>query len=68
MDNEPCERCGSLMGARPLTPATGESRIVCEECAELAASGDPLFWRWFHYSGRFESEDAPEYNEPDEWS
>jgi hypothetical protein len=38
-----------------LDHSSGTSRLVCEQCDDLAQEIDPLFWRWFHYEGRFES-------------
>jgi hypothetical protein len=53
-----CERCGSTTGVSALDHSSGTSRLVCEQCDDLAQGIDPFFWRWFHYQGRFESEDS----------
>jgi hypothetical protein len=53
--DESCERCGSMTGVFTLHHSSGTSRPVCEQCDDLAQEIDPLFWRWFHYEGRFES-------------
>ena len=53
-----CERCGSVTRVSALDHASGRSRLVCEQCDDLAQETDPFFWRWFHYDGRFESEGA----------
>lgn len=41
-----------------LGHSSGRSRLVCEQCDDLAQEIDPFFWRWFHYEGHFESEAA----------
>lgn len=54
-----CERCGSTTGVSALDHSSGRSRLVCEQCDELAQEINPFFWRWFHYEDRFESEGSP---------
>ena len=53
-----CERCGSTTGVSSLDHSSGTSRLVCEQCDDLAQGIDPFFWRWFHYQSRFGSEDS----------
>ena len=50
------QRCGSMTGVRSLDHPSGRSRLVCEQCDDLAQEIDPSFWRWFHYESRFGSE------------
>jgi hypothetical protein len=54
--DERCERCGGMTGVSALHHSSGTSRLVCEQCDDLAREIDPLFWRWFHYEDRFEPE------------
>jgi hypothetical protein len=44
-----------MTGVSALDHSSGTSRLVCEQCDDLAQEIDPLFWRWFHYEGRFDS-------------
>jgi hypothetical protein len=45
-----------MTGVSALDHSSGTSRLVCEQCDDLAREIDPFFWRWFHYEGPFESE------------
>jgi hypothetical protein len=45
-----------MTGVSALDHSSGTSRLVCEQCDDLAQEIDPFFWRWFHYEGPFESE------------
>ena len=47
-----------MTGVRSLDHPSGRSRLVCEQCDDLAPWIDPIFWQWFHYRGSFESEDS----------
>ena len=47
-----------MTGVRSLDHPSGRSRLVCEQCDDLAQWIDPVFWQWFHYQGSFEPEDS----------
>ena len=47
-----------MTGVNSLDHSSGRSRLVCEQCDDLAQGIDPFFWRWFHYQGRFGSDDS----------